>query len=281
MRMTLSLSPGAIGVSADQREVIRLAAKHGFTAVEPFAQFLAGLDDAARDELLAELKTKGLAWGVAGLPVDFRGDDARFEQGLAELPRLATALQRCGATRVGTWISPGHNSLDYDANFERHRQRLTKIAKILKDHGLRFGLEYVGTPSLRARSAHPFIFNLSGARKLIAAIGIGNVGLILDSWHWWTASDTEAALLELRNEDVVAVDLNDAPAGLTLEQQQDGQRELPAATGVIPVKKFLDALRQLGCDAPIRAEPFNKTLNAMENEEACAATIAALRKAMA
>jgi sugar phosphate isomerase/epimerase len=215
------------------------------------------------------------------LPVDFRGDDSRFDQGLAELPRLAAALQRCGATRVSTWISPGHNTLAHEANFARHRERLAKVAKILKDHGLRLGLEYVGTPSLRARSANPFIYNLTGTRALIAAIGTGNVGLVLDSWHWWTAGDTEAALLELRNEDVVAVDLNDAPPGLTLEQQQDGQRELPAATGVIPVAKFLNALQQIKCDAPIRAEPFNKTLNALENDGACAATIAALRKAMA
>lgn len=230
--------------------------------------------------MLTDLKTKGLSWGAAGLPVDFRGDDARFEQGLTELPRLSAALQRCGATRVGTWISPGHNTLDYAANFERHSQRLAKIARILKEHGLRLGLEYVGTPSARLRSAYPFVYNLSGTRALITAIGTGNVGLVLDSWHWWTAGDTEAALLELRNEDVVSVDLNDAPTALTLEQQQDGQRELPAATGVIPVAKFLNALRRIGCDAPIRAEPFNKTLNALENEEACAATIAALRKAM-
>ncbi|MCW5555795.1 MAG: sugar phosphate isomerase/epimerase [Verrucomicrobiae bacterium] len=281
VRMTLCLSPGAIGVQADQLETIRLAAKHGFTAVEPFAQFLAGLDDSKREELVGDLKTKGIAWGAAGLPVDFRGDDARFEQGLAELPRLAAALQRCGATRVGTWISPGHNTLDKDANFERHQQRLKKVAQVLKDHGLRLGLEYVGTPSLRARSKHPFLYNLSGTRALIAAIGTGNIGLVLDSWHWWTAGDTEAELLGLRNEDVVAVDLNDAPAGLTLEQQQDGQRELPTATGVIPVAKFLTALRQIGCDAPIRAEPFNKSLNDLENDAACAATIAALRKAMA
>jgi sugar phosphate isomerase/epimerase len=280
VRMPLCLSPGAIGVKADQREAIRLAAKHGFTAVEPFPQFLAGLDDVGREELLADLKTKKLGWGAAGLPVDFRGDDARFDQGLAELPRLAAALQRCGAARVGTWISPGHNTLDYPANFERHHQRLAKVAQILKSHRLRLGLEYVGTPSARTRSAHPFIHDLNGARALIAAIGTGNVGLVLDSWHWWTAGDTEAALLELRNEDVVAVDLNDAPTGLTLEQQQDGQRELPATTGVIPLAKFLDALRRIGCDAPIRAEPFNKTLNALENDEACAATIAALRKAM-
>lgn len=281
VQLTLCLSPGAIGVQADQWETIRLATKHGFTAVEPFAQFLAGLDDSKRDELVSELKTKGLVWGAAGLPVDFRGDDDRFEQGLAELPRLAAALQRCGATRVGTWISPGHNTLDKDANFERHRLRLKNVALILKDHGLRLGLEYVGTPSLRARSTHPFIYNLSGTRTLIAAIGTGNVGLVLDSWHWWTAGDTEAALLQLRNEEVVAVDLNDAPTGLTLEQQQDGQRELPAATGVLPVAKFLTALRHIGCDAPIRAEPFNESLNALTNDEACATTIAALRKAMA
>ena len=279
-RMTLSLSPGAIGVKADQRETIALATRHGFTAVEPFPQFLAGLDDTGRGGLLAELKAKGLAWGAAGLPVDFRGDDARFEQGLADLPRLAAALQRCNATRVGTWISPGHSTLDYAANFERHRQRLAKVATILKEHGLRLGLEHVGTPSARTRSAHPFVYNLSGTRALITAIGTGNVGLVLDSWHWWTAGDTEAALLALRNEEVVSVDLNDAPTGLTLEQQQDGQRELPAATGVIPVAKFLAALRQIGCDAPIRAEPFNKTLNALENDEACAATIVALRKAV-
>jgi sugar phosphate isomerase/epimerase len=104
---------------------------------------------------------------------------------------------------------------------------------------------------------------------------------VLDSWHWWTAGDTEAALLELRSQDVVSVDLNDAPTGLTLDQQQDGQRELPAATGVIPVAKFLGALQQIGCDAPIRAEPFNKKLNALETDEACVATIAALHKAMA
>jgi len=281
VRMPLCLSPGSIGVKADQREAIALAAKHGFTAVEPFPQFLAGIDATGRGELLADLKANKLTWGAAGLPVDFRGDDVRFEQDLVDLPRLAAALQRCDVTRMGTWISPGHNALEYAANFERHRQRLAKVAQILKNHGLRLGLEYVGTPSARARSKHPFVYNLAGARALIAAIGTGNVGLVLDSWHWWTAGDTEAALLALRNEDVVAVDLNDAPTGLTLDQQQDGQRELPATTGVIPVATFLDALRRIGCDAPIRAEPFNKKLNAMEKDGACAATITALRKAMA
>ena len=281
VRMTLCLSPGAIGVNADQRETIRLAAKHGFTAVEPFTGYLAGLDDSARDELLAGLKAQGLSWGAAGLPVDIRADDARFEQGLAELPRLAAGLQRCAVTRVGTWISPGHSTLAYAANFERHRRRLSKVAQVLQEHRLRLGLEFVGTPSARARSAHPFIHDLAGLQTLIAALKSDSVGVVLDSWHWWSTGGTQASILALRSQDVVAVDLNDALAGLPLEQQQDGQRELPAATGVIAVGKFLGALRQIGCDAPIRAEPFNRALNALDNDEACAATIAALRRAMA
>jgi hypothetical protein len=40
-------------------------------------------------------------------------------------------------------------------------------------------------------------------------------------------------------------------------------------------------LVQIGYDGPVRAEPFNKTLNAMDNEPAVAATAAAMKKAFA
>jgi sugar phosphate isomerase/epimerase len=59
--------------------------------------------------------------------------------------------------------------------------------------------------------------------ELIAEIGTANVGVILDSWHWWQAGDTEADLLTLTAKDIVSVDLNDAPAGVAKEEQQDGR----------------------------------------------------------
>ena len=83
------------------------------------------------------------------------------------------------------------------------------------------------------------------------------------------------------NHDVIACDLNDAPAGVPIDQQQDGRRELPAATGVIDLKAFLGALVQIGYDGPIRAEPFNQQLNAMDNQAALEATAAAMKKAFA
>ena len=58
-------------------------------------------------------------------------------------------------------------------------------------------------------------------------------------------------------------------AGFDDRAQQDGRRELPSATGVIDVKAFLNALVKIGYDGPVRAEPFNKKLNAMPPDDAC------------
>ncbi len=278
-KMKLCLSPGAIGVKAPPRDLVALALKHGFDAVEPPGDFLGRLGGAELAEFRAGMK--GLAWGAAGFPVDFRGDDEKFKTSLESLPAKASALQRAGVESVSTWLSPASNDMSREESFQRHAKRLRESAKVLRDHGLRLGLEYVGTPTLREGRKHPFIYNMRGTRELIAEIGTGNVGLVLDSWHWWISGDTEQDLAALTPRDVISVDLNDAPVGIPIEKQQDGRRELPAATGVIPVSKFLHALQRIGYTGPVRAEPFNKPLNDMEDEAACAAVITALRKAMA
>jgi sugar phosphate isomerase/epimerase len=82
-------------------------------------------------------------------------------------------------------------------------------------------------------------------------------------------------------QDVDAVDFNAAPAGVAHEHLVDAQRELPPTTNVIDAGLFLSALARIGYDGPVRAEPFNAALNAMDDDAACAATIAAIRRALA
>ena len=281
-KMTIALTPGSIGVTAKtQQELNDLAHRHRFEAVEPRSDELAGMSADQLAACRADLKSKNLVWAAAGLSVDFRKDDATFNDGLAKLPRLAAGLQRAGANRVGTWLSPSHDELTYNANFKQHADRLREVTKILRDHGLRLGLEYVGTQLLLVGKRYPFLHTMAETRELIAAIGTGNVGFVLDTWHWWTAGDTVADILALNNEDVVSVDLNDAPAGVAKSQQKDNERELPCATGVIDIASFVSALAKIVYDGPCRPEPFNKPLNAMDNDPACAASSAALLKAMA
>ena len=275
------LSCGRIGVKASFRESLDLAVKYGFEGVDPDAEYFSRLSDGELRGLLEELKSKNLRLGAAGLPVEFRKDDATFSEGLKKLPAVAGTLEKAGVHGVGTWILPFDDELTYLQNFRTHAYRLRACAEVLKDHGQQLGLEYVGPRTAWRSKRHPFIHTLSETKELIVAIGTGNVGVQLDSYHWFNAEETADDLLTLRPQDVVTVDLNDAPAGKTLDEQMDLSRELPAATGVIPVKVFLGALRKIGYDGPIQAEPFNAALRAMPKDQAVAATAAAMKKAFA
>ncbi len=280
-RFTMDLACGAIGVSVPLPEAIALAHRFGFEAVDPDASFLARHEPDGIQKLVADLKARGLAWGAAGLPVDFRGDGERFRADLKGLPAVAEALRRAGVTRVGTWISPVHRTLTYTSNLRQHADRLREVAGILDDQGLRLGLEYVGPKTSWTSARYPFIHTMAEMKELVAAIDRVNVGLVLDSWHWYTAGEGEADLLSLSNRDVVACDLNDAPAGIPVDQQKDSVRELPSATGVIDLKTFLGALVKIGYDGPVRAEPFKADLRTLPREEAVKLTAESMRRAFA
>jgi sugar phosphate isomerase/epimerase len=277
----LDLACGAIGVQVPLPEAVALAQRFGFEAVDPDDAFLAKQSEGDVEKLRDDLHARGLVWGAAGLTVDFRGDEARFQSDLTGLPASADALRRAGVTRVGTWISPAHRTLTYRANFQRHARRLREVARILDDRGLRLGLEYVGPRTSWTSSRHPFIHSMAEMKELIAAIDRPHVGLVLDSWHWYTAEESEADLLTLTGRDVVACDLNDAPAGIPVDQQKDSVRDLPCATGVIDLKTFLGALVTIGYDGPVRAEPFKAELRRMPPEAAVEATAGAMKRAFA
>ncbi len=275
-RFFTAFVPGSLGVKADQARAIALASQHGFESVQPFPGDL--LRDGI-DEHLEALQQHGLRWAAAGLPVEFRRDDEAFAEGMADLPRAAAALQRAGADRVGTWLRPSSDELTYLQNFKRTAARLRQVAEVLQDHGLRLGLEYVGTKRNWTAGRHSAVHTMAGTKDLIAETGASNVGFVLDSWHWWTSRETADDIRTLSGSDVISADLNDAPRGVALEDQYDNQRELPLATGVINARDFLQALVHIGYDGPIRAEPFNRVLNEMADDDACRVSVEALNKA--
>jgi sugar phosphate isomerase/epimerase len=279
--MQLHLSCGALGIKATQREAIDYAAKFGFDVVDADGRMLAGLSDSDLSELRDVMASKKVGWAMAGLPVDFRRDDTTFSETLKTFPAYAQALDRAGVRRVTTWVTPTSAQRTYLVNFRMHTQRLREIARVLNDRNIRFGIEYVAPKTSWTSQRFPFIHTMAELKELMAEINQPNVGFVLDSWHWYNAGESKDDLLTLRGKDVVSVDLNDAPSGIPVDQQMDGKRELPAATGVIDAKSFLGALEKIGFDGPVRAEPFNETVRKMAPEQALAATMAALKKAFA
>ncbi len=278
-KMRIYLSCGAIGVQATMAQALDYAAQYGFEAIEADAGWLASAPPADVERFLERMKQKGIVWAQAGLPVEFRKSEEEFQSGLRALPATAAALQRAGVTRVGTWIMPAHATLTYLENFKLHSQRLGQAAGVLGDHGCRLGIEFVAPKTLWTSSRYSFIHTMPEMKELFAAMGRPNVGIVLDSWHWYTSGGTLADLKTLTNKDIVSIDMNDAPLNTPLDELQDGKRELPCATGVIDLAGFLNTLNALGCDAPARCEPFNAALRAMPPDQALQTTIASMKKA--
>jgi sugar phosphate isomerase/epimerase len=278
--MQMHLSCGALGITASQREAIDLAAAHGFDAVDADGKYLGTLSDAELNDLTGYRKEKKIAWAMAGLPVEFRRDEATFSTGMAQLPAYAHGLQRAGVEKVTTYVLPRSDSLTYLANFKQHAARLGQVAGVLGDAGLRFGIEYVAPKTLWTTGRYPFVHTMAEMQELIAEMRRPNVGMVLDSWHWYHAGDSPAQIAGLPAAAVVSVDLNDAPSGVPKDQMVDNHRELPAATGVIDLKSFLGALESIGFHGPVRSEPFNDVVRKMSPPEAAAASAAALRKAL-
>lgn len=215
----------------------------------------------------ALFESQGIRPGGWGLPEVWRGSDDDFQRGLRDLPRLARCASAIGGTRVTTWILPCSDDRSYEENYQFHVERLTPCAKILADQGCSLGLEFIGPKTLRDSKKHPFIHTMAGMLDLGREVG-PNVGLLLDCWHWYTSHATLADLAALTPEQVVYVHVNDAPAGIPIDEQRDDVRALPGETGVIDIAGFLQALARLGYDGPVTPEPFKKELSDLPSDEA-------------
>lgn len=279
-KFKISLKADAIGVDAAPEELLSSAIKHGYEALSVPAQWLENWSQKDKKKFYQKAITNDISWGANGLPVEFRLSEERFRADLAALPAHAQNLADIGVTRIGTWLISGSDTRTYNENMRFHAERLRSCAKILGDKGIKLGLEYLGTPALRHTARFAWLSTGRELKELISLIGEPNVGVILDSYHWYTAQETAEDLMIWTNDEIVAVDLNDANAQLNLNDQTDVARELPGATGVIDLDGFLKTLAKIGYDGPLRAEPFSSTLNGMSNELALAATFEAVHGAV-
>jgi len=276
--MFTSLNTGALALSVPLEEALDLARANGFAALDLSITDLRGrAERTSVQEIKDAFGAAGVRPGAWGLPVNFRGDEDAYRAGLVELPRDAALAQELGSPWCSTWLLPFSDELDAAANMARHVARLRPVAQILAAHGCSLGLEFVGPTTMRAGHAHEFIHTMDGALELAARIGTGNVGLLLDCFHWYTAHGTVKDLARLRADQVVYVHLNDARAGRAVDEQIDAERSLPGASGVIDVVAFLHALRRMAYAGPVAVEPFDDTLRALSPAERVHAVADSLR----
>lgn len=272
--MYKTMSPGALGIRGlSLGESLKLAKETGFEGLDfSIAEAAALADEHGAGFVRALFEDAGIKYGAWGMTVRWQHEDWRDD--LAALPKYAALGAELGALRSATWCPPSSSEREFDENFAWHLERFKAIAEVCSDHGIRFGIEFIGPQTLRPADQHDFIYNMEGMLELAAACGTGNVGLLLDAWHLYTSGGSVADMDKISNDDIVNVHVNDAPLGLTMATYDDHDRRLPTETGVLPLEGFMKKLAALGYDGPVTPEPFSKRINALEDPRAAAAETA-------
>lgn len=270
--MLLSLCRVTAGGGLDWPSFVALAGKTGYDAVDVDMEPAREAGAAATSDLLAG---HGVKAGCCGLPVEFRTDEATFASGMKDLAAFARLAVDLGCPRMATWVPPAFGTPTAEMR-EVLRRRFTEVARVLTDHGVRLGLEFISPLHLR-QSGHPCVWQMADMLALCQACG-ENVGLLLDCWHWHHDPDHSVeAIVAAGRDRIVTVHLNDSP-DLPAEEIRDDQRLLPGE-GVIDLKGFLGALRGIGYTDAVTLEIFGR-LKGVPDEEAAARALAAARQVM-
>ena len=261
----------------DPEDYIKLAARHGFKAVDAGAEhWAAWVGRTSIDHVKSFCAEQGCVVGHGGLPLNFREDEQKLAADLVGFPKQCAVMKELGTRGMATWLSPTvpGNVAEYRATLV---MRLKKAAEILKDYGLTLGLEFVA-PKTSRKEGNPFIYDMPGMLDLCAEIDADMCGLLLDSYHWYTSHATPGDILKLKSAQVVHVHINDAYPG-PIDELMDLKRLLPG-DGVIDLKAFLKSLRKIGYDGPVSVETFSEDLTKAGPEEAAKRAGAAMRKVM-
>lgn len=250
--MIKGLSTAGLGQVKNIEHLIELASKNGFGAIETSGK---ALRDWVETKGLAEAKSfldqQQIIIGSIGLPVEWRGTDEQFQEGLPTLLADAKIAADFGCKSCCTYVLPATDQKP--AHFMvQATKRLRLCAQILKEFGVHLGLEFVGPHHLRTAWKYPFVWTMEETLEWINVIGEPNVGLLLDSYHWYTTGGTVEDLLALDPSQITHVHINDAK-DVPVTEALDNDRLYPGE-GVIDLPAFLKALTDIGFKGVIAQE---------------------------
>src|SRR5262245_9970649 len=247
--MYVCLNRGTAGGNLLLEQFVKLAADAGFAGADVDLGYGAQQGAPALRDLYAKYKLKFGGWG----PPDWRGDAAKSREAVQKLPKFARVAKELGIDSCATWIMPS-SDLPFIDNWNYHAERLRPVARVLADHDLRLGLEFVAPHHLRRKFKHEFIFTPGLMLELADAVG-PNVGLLVDCFHCHASATSWDHLAQIPGEKIVLCHLNDCPH-VPINDVDDGKRLLPG-DGTIDLRAFFAALKNAGYKGPVSLEVFS------------------------
>lgn len=246
--MKLALN-GATTMKASLVTDIEAASAAGFDCLEIWAsklrQFLRTRSSA---ELKALFDNHSLApYSINSIErITFR--DERGHRDLLseceEVCRLASEID-CPYVVVVPGLLP-HGATREDVIVETSRV-LEELAVIASRFGVGLAFEFLGQPACSVQT-------LELASEIVERVARPNVGLVIDSFHFYAGGSTIESIDALDASRLFIFHINDAE-DLPREQLEDRHRLLPGI-GILPLKEIVAALRRIGYDRVTSVEIF-------------------------
>jgi len=249
-----------MGLNAHSFEdLLDAAHKNGFGGIEVPAHAFGSVEKAR--EAGKKLESLGMKWGLMMAPCDmFKADESQFEEALDQWDRWLERARAAGCTKAYNHFWPGSDRMEFEENFEWHRNRLEKIYRVMKNNGFLYGLEFMGAKTVCSAFRYPFIRTISGTMALADSVN-HEIGFVFDTIHWYTSgAKKEDLYLCLENiPRIVNLHLNDAYPGRTADEQIDRERALPNEFGTIDSTSIVRKFAEKGYDGPVIMEPMAPT----------------------
>ena len=199
------------------------------------------------------------------IPAGIFSPEAEFKQSLDQFSENCAVAASVGCQRTGSYF-PNRMSLPPDEARRILRDRTGILAERAEPHGIAIGLEFLGLRTFRLDEPHAFINNVPDTITMLRETGRPNVGLIFDSFHYFTSGGDLGQIRSLRAEDIVHLHVNDAPHADVMSLE-DTDRVLPGR-GVIDLVGWFQAIAEIGYDGYVAIEIFDEAFRSQDREVA-------------
>ena len=199
------------------------------------------------------------------IPAGIFAPEAEFMQSLDQFSENCAVAASVGCRRTGSYF-PNRMSLPPDEARRILRDRTGILAERAEPHGVAIGLEFLGLRTFRLDEPHAFINNVPDTMTMLRETGRPNVGLILDSFHYFTSGGDLSQIRSLRAQDIVHLHVNDAPHADVMSLE-DTDRVLPGR-GVIDLVGWFQAIAEIGYDGYVAIEIFDEAFRSQDREVA-------------
>ena len=248
--MYKSLCTDGLGVSIRQNELIEFALTFGYKGIEIDMEDMVGRAEKMGDEFATQfVNAANVDISTFELPIDFSAADEEFTVQAAKIDKICELAKSIGAKHCYIKVKSTHPSLQYQENFEKHRERIAGIADKLEAVGTKIGLQFMAGGS--AGDDMRFVHQPDEMLALVKSVGHNNVGFVLDTWNWLVAGGTASEMKELDLSQVFEIRMADPVDGFDPANIDRSKRLEPGANSSSLCQPALDWLVESNFEGPV------------------------------